>query len=166
MPPAGTYSKAMARPGQLSTGTSVEEAARMRASQYCAYTWEKGIEVTAVVHKAQLEPSYPQLPMCTWCGDETGHYCEAWRPPIQRLRDAFATEAPGITNEDAGHLTAWWGCGMPLCLNCDSAMHGCIDCYCRKGDMLPAEAAKTHFFCMTMPRAPGNANTGPPGLSF
>ena len=66
-------------------------------------------------------------------------------------RDVFATEAPGTIHEGACHLTAWWGCGMPLCLNCDNAMHGCMDCYCRKGDTLPAEAAKTHFFCMTMP---------------
>ena len=156
----------MAKSGESSTSTSAEEAAHMRASQYCAYTREEGIKVTEATHQAQLEASHPQLPMCTWCGDETGHYCDGWRPPIQRLRDAFATEAPGATHEGMHHLTAWWGCGMSLCPSCDNAMHGCIDCFCRKGGVSLKDAAKTHFFCMTMPRGQGDARNGPPGLSF
>ena len=156
----------MARSGEFSTGTSVEEEAQVRASKQCAYSREKGIEVTEATHKTQIEASHPQLPVCTWCGDETGHYCDGWRPPIQRIREAFATEAPGGMHEGASHLTAWWGCGLPLCLSCDNAMHGCITCYCRKGGVPPAEAAKTHFLCMAMHRGHRNVSTGPPGLSF
>ena len=165
-PPAGKYSKAMANSDWSSTSSSAEETAHMKASQYCAFTREEGIKATEATHQAQLEASHPQLPLCTWCGDETGHYCDGWRPPIQRLRDAFATEVPGAEHACTHHLAAWWGCGMPLCPSCDNAMHGCIDCFCRKGGVSLRDAASTHFFCMSMPRGQGDVCSGPPGLSF
>ena len=106
--------------------------------------------VSSSRHSAHLARSVPSLPKCTWCGYCTGFYCEGWRPHGHWRHDSWRFVEP-TAHSRVQDMAFGWGCGLPLCIQCDKAFSCCIKCYCYKGDMNAEQARNIHSLLLKSP---------------
>ena len=112
-------------------------------------------DISSSRHGTHLAVSVPCLPRCVWCGTGTGFYCEGWRLPINRPYDTWRCVNPSARSR-AQDMDFGWGCGEPVCTQCDRAFSCCMKCYCYKGDMNAEQAKLNHSELLQTHQGAGN----------